>query len=551
MDILGRIKNFKSSDKKKKEKKEKEELKFIMNISDKLIVFPEIKNIKDFRINYPLLEPFSYVHIKWSKAEDGLVYRVNEPKLDDKEKKTYDLIRENLVEVVDVHLSSVKKMDKAFDYLEEKIKKILEELEVSVDNVSYNKIFYYIYRDFVGLNEIEPLMHDPYIEDISCDGLNIPIYVVHKKLGSIETNIMFNDSDRLRNFVVKLAERCGRYISYAEPLLDGSLPDGSRIQASLAEDVTTKGPTFSIRKFTSEPLSPIDLINLGTVSIDIMAYLWFCIESGVSMLICGGTATGKTTMLNAISLFIPPEYKIVSIEDTRELQLPHENWIPSVTRMGFGAMDIKGERYGGISMFDLLKESFRQNPDYVIVGEIRGREASVMFQGMASGHPSLGTMHAAGVSTVIKRLQSPPISLSPSLVEILDLVISLTHAKEKGESARRIKNVEEVESVDSSGMARTSSIFRWISSKDNYKKGEGNYVLNKITQLRGLSMDEVVREIKNREKILKWMVKNKIRHWKDVGKIVSNYHRDPEEVLKQMDSLEDTLDSLKNKKDKV
>ncbi len=546
MDFVEKIKSLRGALREKPGKSEG--LKFIMKVPDKLIVFPKIKEIKKFRTTYPLLEPFSYVHIKWSDVEGGLLYRLKEPKLGKKEQDVYAKIKESLVEVVDIHLSSVKNADKAFEYLEDKVRKILDEIEIELDNVSYNKIMYYIYRDFVGLNDIEPLMHDPYIEDISCDGLNIPIYVVHKKLGSIETNIMFKDNDRLKNFVVKLSERCGRYISYAEPLLDGALPDGSRVQASLAEDVTTKGPTFSIRKFSSEPMSPIDLINLETSSVEAMAYLWFCIESGISMLICGGTATGKTTMLNAISLFIPPEFKIVSIEDTRELQLPHENWIPSVTRMGFGAMEPTGERYGEVSMFDLLKESFRQNPDYVIVGEIRGKEASVMFQGMASGHPSIGTMHAAGVSTVIKRLQSPPIELSPSLVEILDLVVTLTHAKEKGKSARRIKSIDEIESVESSGSVRSGSVFRWISSRDSFDKGEGSYVLNKIASFRGMTLEEVRKEIKNREKILRWMVDKNVVHWKEVSRIVSQYHISPKEVMKDIPAVSKMLDGLKKKK---
>ena len=542
-----RIKDLRGVLRKKPKATGKETLKFIMKIPDKLIVFPKIKEIKKFKISYPLLEPFSYIHIRWSEVEGGLIYRLKEPKLKKKEKDVFDKITESLIEIVDVRLSSVKKVGKAFEYLEKKIKTILEEIEISLDNVSYNKIMYYIYRDFVGLNEIESLMHDPYIEDISCDGLGIPIFVVHKKLGSIETNIVFNDMEKLKNFVVKLAERSGRYISYAEPLLDGALPDGSRVQASLAEDITTRGPTFSIRKFTAEPLSPIDLINLKTASPEIMAYLWYCIEAGVSMLICGGTATGKTTMLNAISLFIPPEYKIVSIEDTRELQLPHENWIPSVTRMGFGAIEASGERYGEVTMFDLLKESFRQNPDYVVVGEIRGKEASVMFQGMASGHPSLGTMHAAGVSTVIKRLQSPPIELSPTLVEILDLVVTLVHAKEKGKSSRRIKSIEEIQSVELSGAARTSSVFRWISSRDSFESGEGVYTLNKIARSKGTSLVKVKKEIKNREKILNWMVENNIIHWKEISRIVSHYHTSPEEVLEEIPALDKIFNSLKNK----
>ncbi|MFQ6056496.1 MAG: type II/IV secretion system ATPase subunit, partial [Methanosarcinales archaeon] len=252
------------------------------------------------------------------------------------------------------------------------------------------------------MNEIEPLMNDPYIEDISCDGTNVPLYIVHRKYGSLKTNIIYSDEKKLQEFIVKLAERCGRFISYAEPLLDGSLPDGSRIQASFSKDVTTKGPTFTIRKFVEEPLSPIDLIKNKTVNSEVLAYLWLAVESGSSILIGGGAATGKTTFLNALSMFIPPTAKIVSIEDTRELNLMHENWIPSVARVGFA----KG--IGEVTMFDLLKESFRQSPDYVIVGEVRGKEAYVMFQGMAAGFPALGTMHAGKVDDIIYRLETPP-----------------------------------------------------------------------------------------------------------------------------------------------
>ncbi|MCD6477431.1 MAG: type II/IV secretion system ATPase subunit [Candidatus Aenigmarchaeota archaeon] len=532
MGFIEKIKRFEGALKKKP--LEKETLNFRISVPKELIVFPPIKDIKNFSFQYTLLEPFAHVHIKWSNTEKSLVYRVIEPTLSNKEKKVYDRITESLSEIIDVELSSIKGTGKAFEYIEGKVKKILDEIEISLDNTSYNKIMYYIYRDFIGLNEIEPLMHDPYIEDISCDGLNIPLYVIHKKLGSIETNIVFRDEEKLKNFIIKLAERCGRYISYAEPLLDGALPDGSRVQATLSSDVTTKGPTFSIRKFTSEPLSPIDLINLGTASPAIMAYLWFCVEMGTSIMICGGTATGKTTMLNAISLFIPQEWKIVSIEDTRELQLPHENWIPSVARVGFGTPMGEGEKYGEVTMFDLLKASFRQNPDYVIVGEVRGVEASVMFQGMASGHPSIGTMHAAGVSTVIKRLQTPPIELSPSLVETLDLVVTMVHARERGKSARRVKSIEEIEAVEPTGVARTSTVFRWIPSTDTFEPGEGTYTLNKISHVKGIPLRDIKREINIRERIIDYMIKNKITHWKEVSKLVSEYHKNSKEVLKEL-----------------
>ena len=538
----------------KRSRKEIEELleeipKFRVHEPEHLIVIPPTDDIRNVNVQYPLLEPYAYAHIKWSDAEGELIYRVVEPKLNEKEKRIYQKVVNALVELVDVQLSTIKNPNQAMEYVEEKIKEILSEMEIDLSRTEFSKIMYYIYRNFVGLNRIEPLMHDSYIEDISCDGIEVPVYVVHKRFGSLQTNIVYRDEEELRDFVVKLAERAGRYISYAEPLLDGSLPDGTRVQATLAKDVTTRGPTFSLRKFTEEPFSPVDLIKLGTASSEMMAYLWFLIENGVSLLICGGVATGKTSLLNAISLFIPPEAKIISIEDTRELNLPHDNWIPAVARLGFGTPTAAGTKYGEVRMFDLLKDSFRQNPDYVIIGEVRGEEAYVMFQGMASGHPSMGTMHARGVKTVIKRLQTPPIQLPPALVEILDIVITMTHAREKGKSARRIESITEIVSVDpDTGDAKTNVVFEWLPREDKFVRGKGNWVLQKISRGKGIRMSEIKKELENREKVLEWLLKKGVTDWKSVAEIVGEYHRNPQSVMKRIGVRTSKKTSKKTKK---
>jgi len=497
------------------------------------ISLPNFKKATDVDVKYPLLEPFVYAHIKWDQDKKGLVYELIEPEFSEEERKTFENVKNDLLRIIDVELSAIKDTSEVLRYLEEKIGKIIEEENINLPKETYIKIMYYIYRDFVGFNEIEGLLHDPYIEDIGCPGLNIPVFVIHRKFGSLETNIVFNDGTYLNNFVIKLAERCGRYISYAKPLLDGTLPDGSRVQATLAKDVTTKGPTFSIRKFRLEPFSPIDIINFNTASSELMAYLWFMIESRVSALICGGVSTGKTTFLNVISMFIPPEDKIVSIEDTRELNLQHQNWIPSVSRVGFGVPEIGGKRYGEVTLFELLKESFRQNPDYVIVGEIRGKEAYVMFQGMASGHSSLGTMHAGSVEDVIKRLEMPPIELSPSLIETLDLVILMVHAKEKGKSARRVKEVNEIESVDpKTGTPHTIKVFSWSPSTDTFTSNlEESYLLKKIAFERGWTYEDVIKELKKREKILEWMRKFGVSNFEDVASLINLYYKEPSTVM--------------------
>jgi flagellar protein FlaI len=275
------------------------------------------------------------------------------------------------------------------------------------------------------------------------------------------------------------------------------------------------------------------MLNFKTVSSELMAYLWLMVESKTSSLICGGVSTGKTTFLNVMSMFIPPEDKIVSIEDTRELNIPHENWIPSVSRAGFGVSRIGEKKCGEVTLFELLKESFRQNPDYVIVGEIRGKEAYVMFQGIASGHSSIGTVHAGSLEDVIKRLETPPIELSPSLIESLDLIIVMVHAKEKGKSARRVKEVNEIESLDpKTGTPHSIKVFDWMPSTDNFSENlDESYLLRKIAFDKGIPHEEIREELKRRAKILDWMKKFGITDFNEVGKLINLYHKEPEIIM--------------------
>ncbi len=498
-----------------------------------LIVLPEAKAVSKTDVKYDLIPPYARAEIKWDNKEKKLFYAIIEPKLTDKDKKLIESVEEALREIIDVRLNTVKKHGTAVEYLQEKTNIVLNELGVTPAKETYIKLMYYIVRNFVGMNRIEPLMHDPYIEDIGCNGLNTPVYIIHKKFGSIETSLNYMDLENLSDFVVKISERCGRYISYASPLLDGSLPDGSRVQASLAKDVTTRGPSFSIRKFRANPFSPIDLLNLGTVSSGMLAYLWVLTQHNVSMLICGGVSTGKTTFLNALSMFIPPENKIISIEDTREINLPHENWVPSVSRTGFGVPDAGNRRYGEITLFDLLKESFRQNPSYVVVGEVRGKEAYVMFQGMASGHASLGTIHAGSVEDVMKRLETPPIDLSPSLLEALDVMIVMTTAKEKGKSARRVKEIVEIQSIDPrTGRAHTKESFSWIASADEFRDSSPeSELLRKLSFEQGFAYGLITEELQKRKQVLEWMQNHSIVHYKDVCRIINLYYKDKETVM--------------------
>lgn len=535
--MLGKIKQLKGFLWRKVHEKP-EEIKlprFMPKPLDTFVELPSTKDITKIDVRYPLISEFASVHIKWDPKERQLIYFLEEPVLSEQEKKILDEISSALIDLIEVKLTSVKNTSEAMRYLEKQITKVMKELSMTLNPDQYIRIMYHIYRNFVGLNEIEPLLRDPWLEDIGCDGVNIPIYIVHRKYGSLKTNVIFNNVKDLREFIVKLSERCGRYVSYAEPILDGTLPDGSRITATLAGDVATRGPTFSIRKFTERPFSPISQIEVGTVSPAVMAYFWYIVESGVSLLITGGVATGKTTFLNSISMFIAPEAKIVSIEDTRELRIPHEHWIPSVARLGFGIPMPTGEKYGQITLFDLLKGSFRQNPNYVIVGEVRGKEAYVMFQGMSSGHPCMSTFHAGSVDAVIKRLTTPPIELSSSLVESLDVVAVMSYAKERGESARRIKEVEEIISIDPETFeVETFRSVEWNPREDTFVFNKNSFVLKKIARNKGIELEEILKEVSRRKAVLEWMTKKGMKDYVEVCKLVNDYYKNPAKIMEQV-----------------
>ena len=538
--MFEKVKSLKGILWRKLQKKPEEEVKlagFQIESPKAFVELPPADDLTKIDVRYPLILPFAYAHIMWNSKEKQLNYFLEEPKLTEEEKKFLQKISSNLIDLIEVGLSAIKSTLEATKYLEDQIKKVVKEFSIPVSPEQYARVMYYIYRNFVGLNEIEPLIRDPWLEDVGCDGISIPIYVIHRKYGSLKTNIVYEKED-LREFVIKLSERCGRYVSYAEPILDGTLPDGSRVNATLAGDVATRGPTFSIRKFAQRPFSPIDQILLGTASSTVMAYLWYLVESGTSLMISGGVATGKTSFLNSISMFIPPEAKIVSIEDTRELRLPHEHWIPSVTRIGFGIPMPTGEKYGEITLFDLLKGSFRQNPDYVIVGEVRGKEAYVMFQGMSSGHPCMSTFHAGSVDTVIKRLTTPPIELSPSLVESLDAIAVMIHAKEKGKSARRIQLVDEIISVKHGTLnPETFRSVEWDPKEDSFKFDKNSFLLKKIAQNKGTTVENIIEEITKRKSILEWMAKNDIKDFVEVRKIINEYYKNPNKILKQIGTV--------------
>lgn len=507
---------------------------FYIDLRPKIINLPPYEEKRTINVRYPLIPPYAYCHIYWDDEQNELIYAIEEPVLDDTEKELLELINLGLEEMINISFVRAAKSNILIQYLEKNVQSILIELGAKVSKKTYNKLMYYVYRNSVGLNEIEPLLNDYYVEDIECNGLNFPIYIVHRKYQNLKTTVEFKDATYMTDFIEKLAQKTGRYISYAKPLLDGTLPDGSRVNATYTEDITTRGPTFTIRKFTKEPWTPIHLIQSNTVTAEAFAYLWMVIENKFNLMVVGETASGKTTFLNCIVDFIPPEARICSIEDTRELNLAHINWLPAVTRAGFGMPTVLGTQYGEITLFDLLRESFRQNPDYVIVGEIRGKEAYVLFQGMASGHPSFSTFHAASVDTVVKRLETPPINLSPSLVEALDVVCICVHIKDQDRNVRRLKEVDEIQEIEQAlGKANYNAVFNWDPVKDVIKFNGKPSIFDKITKRTGMTNEQLMTEMKRRAAVLNAMVKQNIARFADFNKVINDYYKNPQAVLKR------------------
>ncbi len=497
-----------------------------INLNPSIPALPRTLDKKKVNVRYMLIPPYASVHIHWNEKLGELFYELEEPLLQNYEWEALEKLEEAMLELINVNVAIDKTLEATSAYVDKTARLLIEELNIKITPETYEKLFYYLFRDFIGFNEIDPVLRDYFIEDIECNGVNTPVYVVHRVYRNLRTNIIYKDIDKLANFVEKLAQRTGRYVSYAQPLLDGTLPDGSRINATFTKDVTTRGPTFSIRKFTKVPWTPTQLIALNTLSPEMLAYFWILLEYKSNILITGGTASGKTTLLNALAFFIPPEARVVSIEDTREINLPRENWLPAVARTPIGVGKV-----GEVDLFEILRNSFRQNPDYLIVGEVRGKEAYVLFQGMASGHSSLSTIHADSIDTLIRRLQTPPLELPPTLVNTLDCVAIATHALVKGHETRRVREIIEIVNINKDGSALVNTPFIWDAAKDLFYFKKQSKVFERISAKRGVSLEKLQREFITRAKLLYELYKQKVFGFDEVGKIINDYYKNPVEVL--------------------
>lgn len=475
----------------------------------------------------------SYVRVVFDQVTNRYTYEALEPRLTSTETEVLEFIRDTLVRTLDGRNNAEQDWE---SYLIDAIERAIVDHSILVDEVSKQRIQYYLVRDFLGYGPIDVLMRDPMIEDISCDGPGIPIYLFHRQYESIKTNIVVPKDAALDSFVIRLAQRSGKHISIAEPLLDATLPDTSRLQASLSKEVTTRGSSFTIRKFRSDPLTPPDLVRLGTMNAQMAAFFWFAMEQGNSLIYAGGTASGKTTTLNAVCQFIPPQKKVVSIEDTREINLQHENWIAGLTRSGFGGeVDRAGKQAGSIDMYKLLEAALRQRPEYLLVGEVRGPEALTLFQAMATGHATYSTLHADSVTSAVYRLENPPINVPRIMLQTVDAIAVQVQVRINQRMVRRIKECIEIIGIDpETGDLLTNTVFQWDGKNDTTNYLGKSKILERIMEKNNLSPQQIEEEWANRTMVIEWMVEKGIRHITDVANVISAYYSTPEQLMQKV-----------------
>lgn len=483
---------------------------------------------------YWIKEPYAKIVIaRPTERGSGPVYFIDEILLSKEEEEAYTKILDILTkELIPPEATSDEEIKKAIIKGAEEVVKKYKKAFKKLHEDSWPLLLYYLERDMIGYGPLNALMEDPNIEDISCDGINVPVYVWHRDYESIPTNVMFIDRETLDDYIIKLAHKAGKHVSSAFPIVDAMLQGKHRLAVTFREEVSPKGSTFTIRKFREEPFSIIDLIKGGTINEDIAAYFWILLENRNSFIVIGGTGSGKTTLLNALACLIKPGMKIVTVEETAELKLPHDNWVQFISRESYGVSDIK---IGEVTLYDLVKTSLRYRPDYLIVGEIRGEEAFVLFQALATGHGGMSTLHAESVDYAIKRLVSKPMNIAEAYIPLMNVMmlverVRLTVSKDGREIGRRVRNVWEV--IDYNNYLK---VFEWNPAEDNFISYIGkSKLLEKIAYRLGKSKEEVLEEIERRKEVIKWMLQKNIRSVKEVAKIVTEYYSNPEAILEKI-----------------
>lgn len=484
-----------------------------------------LKDIASLDIIYPVGDPI-FIHVYLDNG--AKIYKPIEPDLTEEEQIFMDQVLQIILNFAANYPppESEEVLERNLETIYGKITTVgsankIKGMSVTVVPGLKDKLLYNIKKDVVGLGPLEPLIRDSHIEDISGIGAN-DVFIVHKIFGSIKARISFGDNDRLAIYSKRLSERVGRPVSDKTPIVDATLPDGSRLSIVYSSDVSARGPSFTIRKFADIPISIVQLVKYNTMSSEEAAYLWLALEYGQSVFVCGETASGKTTVVNAMIPFIRPDSKIFSAEDTPEIRAPQDAWQQLVTRE-------RGAEESRVTLFDLLKTALRSRPNYIIVGEIRGAEGSMAFQAMQTGHPVIATFHAASVRKMIQRFTGTPINIPVTFMDNLNIALIQQAVYVNGKFLRRTTSINEIEGYyEELGGVSTKQVFQWDATTDQHVfRGLNNsYILEKrIAATAGMADPKAIYdELFKRAKMIDYMLRNNIMSYYKVFDLIKSFY---------------------------
>lgn len=498
---------------------------FINRLDDELAV------LKEPNLIYPVGDPV-FVHIFATGGKD-VVYNAIEPQLSKRQQQLYDNIMDKVLKeaAYEQELDEMSLNHEILERLYEKVVKtpnkfkmsIIKNLGQRMGDVDRRIVKYHFFRNLEGNYVLEPLIRDPYLEDIHSIGLE-NIFIVHKVFKMVETNLKFQKPSELNTFLASMAERMGKPISNSSPIVDGALPDGSRVNVVAANDVSLRGSSFTIRKFSATPLSFPRLVAYNSYSPEQAAYLWMAMENGMNIFVCGETASGKTTALNALLPFVDFNRKIYTCESSPEVLPPHQAWQQMLTREA-------GPEDSRVDMMDLLVAALRSRPDLVVVGEIRGVEGNIAFQAMQTGHPVLATFHAATVRKLVQRFTGEPINVPMSFMDNLNICVMQNAIYTKGRILRRCTNISEIVGYSEEvNKIMTRTVFTWdpVTDVQVFKGMNNSYVLEEIIANKKGYYDtrKIYDDMAERTKIIRKMVELKLYDYHESNKIFQDYRRD-------------------------
>ncbi|MGD1054664.1 MAG: type II/IV secretion system ATPase subunit [Nitrososphaerales archaeon] len=473
---------------------------------------------------YPVNSPFAYAVIAQSPLQ-AKRYFLDEVPLT----KTEAAIYSYLLDALEAELTVPREQVNPRQYFADQARKILMKYSIRVPAASWSKIIYFAERDLVGFGVLDGMMRDPNIEDLSIDALNKPIFLYHKGHESLETNITLSDEDQLDNIVTRLSHMAGKHVSTAFPIVQGTLPGRHRLVATFRREVSPQGSSATIRKFREDPMTIVDMLNVNLLDHHMAAYAWYLMQNRATAIVVGATGAGKTTLLNAILTLTRLSTKLITIEEVQEINIPHLNWTSLVSRESYAATE---EKSGEVGLFDLVKAAMRMRPDILVVGEVRGEEAYVLFQAISTGHGGLCTLHADDAASALQRLVSEPMNVPKAFIPFLDLTfvvrrISVPAPGGGFKSMRRIVSIDEIVTDQELNKA-----FRWDPRTDSFKPSyDKSPKLEKISRDTGMPVEEILREIDRRALILRWVQQKGIRNFKELSPILELYISKPQEVF--------------------